>query len=248
MTRQEMREFAQSQVEWYTKQIEWEKEQIERINQRLAQTRKEDKEMIEWALERYPNDRFAQEIYKAGYKGQETRKLMNERSKHYRWIKKYQANIEHYKQEVIKYTDTKKEDQTMKSIFKGMTKNQAINEIATLSSSTLARICGSARYERIDDCCNKLILAASSMKEDAFAKCENWMDVLDVLAVSKDNDVDNYYLLGNMDFREYITKYGLNEANTIFKDYVECITRQGIQNTKTERDYTRGAKDALCIS
>lgn len=136
----------------------------------------------------------------------------------------------------------------MKNSFKGMTKNQAINEIATLSSSALARICGSTKYERIDDCCNKLILAASSMKEDAFAKCENWIDVLDVLAVSKDNDVDNYYLLGNMDYRNYYIKYGLDGAKKIFRSYINTIVIEGIADTKNEQDYIRGAKDALCIS
>ena len=71
-----------------------------------------------------------------------------------------------------------------------MTKNNAIQEIATLSSSTLARICGSTKYERIDDCCNRLILAASSMKDNAFKDCESWLDVLHTINVSHDNDIE----------------------------------------------------------
>ena len=140
-----------------------------------------------------------------------------------------------------------KEEQTMKNT-KSMTKSEAIREIATLSSSTLARICGSTNYSIIDDCCNRLILAASNMKEDAFCDCENWIDVLDRINVSKDNDVDNHYLLGNMDYREYITKYGEEEAKTILRNYIQTVLDEGIADTKTERDYIRGAKDALCIA
>jgi hypothetical protein len=198
------------------------------------------------------------EHYNDNYKGDETRKLMNERSKYYREIKKYTARIAQYQQEVIKYSeeaqettntnDTKsKEENTMKNT-KSMTKSEAIREIATLSSSILARICGSTNYSIIDDCSSKLILAASSMAENAFEGCENWMDVLDRINVSKDNDVDNYYLMGSMDYREYITKYGEEEAKTILRNYIQTVLNEGIADTKTERDYIRGAKDALCIA
>ena len=128
-----------------------------------------------------------------------------------------------------------------------MTKNNAIQEIATLSSSTLARICGSTKYERIDDCCNRLILAASNMKEDAFRYCENWLDVLHALNISHDNDIDNPYLFGVMDYRDYIIKYGHDEAVTIFHDYVKAVTIEEIITDNWEQDYIRGAKDVLCI-
>ena len=124
MTKQEMRDFAQSQVEWYTKEIEWDRKQIKRINEDLIQARKNDKEMATWAMEHYPDDRFAQEHYKEGYKSIETKKLLNQRSKYYREIKKFQACVEQYKQEIIKYsneaqttteTTTEKEEQNMES-------------------------------------------------------------------------------------------------------------------------------------
>lgn len=243
MTKQEMRDFAQSQVEWYTKQIEWDRKQIERINKDLAQSRKDDKDMAAWAMERYPNDRFAQETYKEGYKSVQTKKLINERSKYYREIKRYGSYVEQYKQEVIKYSE---EEITMKNTNKGMTKNEAIQSIVKLSGSTLARIFGSTKYSIIDDGINSMITTAASMDDDAFRKCENWIDVLDT--INQHHKQINYYLQANKDFREYIIKYGLDEAKTIFANYVECITREGIQNTKTERDYIRGAKDALCIA
>lgn len=149
-------------------------------------------------------------------------------------------------EEAQEWIEEAKEENTMKNT-NTMTKADAIREIATLTSSTLARICGSTNYSIIDDCSSRLILAASSMADDAFEGCENWMDVLDRLAVSKDNDVDNYYLLGSMDYREYITKYGYDKAVTILNDYIEIIL-EGSAETKAERDYIRGAKDALCIA
>lgn len=143
--------------------------------------------------------------------------------------------------------EIEKEETTMKPT-KSMTKSEAIREIATLSSSTLARICGSTNYSMIDDCSSKLILAASNMKEDAFAKCENWIDVLHTINASTDNDIDSPYLLGYMDCREYLNKYGHDEAVTILRNYIETITSEGIQNTKWEQDYIRGAKDMLAIA
>lgn len=160
-------------------------------------------------------------------------------------------NIAKPQQETEEAQETKEEieeeETTMKNT-KSMTKSEAIREIDTLSSSTLARICGSTNYSMIDDCCNRLILAASSMKEDAFAKCENWIDVLHTINASTDNDIDSPYLLGNMDYREYLTKYGHDEAVTILRNYIETITSEGIQNTKWEQDYIRGAKDMLAIA
>lgn len=138
------------------------------------------------------------------------------------------------------------EEQTM-SNTKSMTKAEAIREIATLSSSTLARICGSTNYSIIDDCSSKLILAASQMKEDAFCACENWIDVLHTINASTDNEIDNPYLLGNMDYKDNMIKYGHEKAKSILKSYIDAITQEGIQDTKWEQDYIRGAKDMLAI-
>jgi hypothetical protein len=151
-------------------------------------------------------------------------------------------------QEATNTNESESEEETTMKNTKSMTKSEAIREIATLSSSTLARICGSTNYSIIDDCSSKLILAASSMAENAFEGCENWMDVLDRINVSKDNDVDNYYILGSMEFRDYIIKYGEEEAKTILRNYIQTVLDEGIADTKTERDYIRGAKDALCIA
>lgn len=77
MTRQEMRDFAIGQVEWYINQNEWLIRQIERINNRLKQTRKEDKEQKEFA-QTYEGGKYAH-LYGSNYQGNETRKLINER-------------------------------------------------------------------------------------------------------------------------------------------------------------------------
>jgi len=255
MTKQEMRKFAQEQISYYQSEIEWTEKQISKINDELKIARKEDKEQKAFA-KTYMDGKYAAS-YEGNYQSEETKKLVNLRRKYQRWIKQYQVRIAQYEQEVAKYTEeaqeatnneTKsKEENTMKNT-KSMTKSEAIREISTLSSSILARICGSTNYSIIDDCSSKLILAASSMAENAFEGCENWMDVLDRINVSKDNDVDNYYLRGSMDYREYITKYGEEEAKTILRNYIKAVLNEGIADTKTERDYIRGAKDALCIA
>lgn len=103
MTRQEMKEFAQSQVTWYEKENKWIMDRIERINNRLKQTRKEDKEQKQFS-QAYEGGKYAH-LYEGNYQGDETRKLINERRRHQRELKKNAATIEHYKREVEKYTD-----------------------------------------------------------------------------------------------------------------------------------------------
>lgn len=62
-----------------------------------------------------------------------------------------------------------------------MTKNQAIREIATLSSGTIANIIGSTKYERIDAASCGWILDAANKPDDAFERCNSWSDVLRTL-------------------------------------------------------------------
>ena len=85
MTRQEMGDFAQSQVEWHTNQNEWLARQIERINNRLKQTRKEDRAQKEFA-QTYEGGKYAH-LYEGNYQGDETRKLINERRRNQREMK-----------------------------------------------------------------------------------------------------------------------------------------------------------------
>ena len=75
MTKHEMRDFAQSQVEWYTKQIEWDRKQIKRINEILAKTRKDDKELAEYASAKYPDNEYWQTAISEGFKGEETKNV-----------------------------------------------------------------------------------------------------------------------------------------------------------------------------
>lgn len=109
MTRKEMRDFAAGQIKWYTEMVDELKERNQRITERLIQTRKADKEMAAWALENKPGDEWTVKTYGPGYKGEETRKLLNERARNYREIKSYTARIAQYEREVIKYTDPEQE-------------------------------------------------------------------------------------------------------------------------------------------
>lgn len=59
-----------------------------------------------------------------------------------------------------------------------MSKNEAIREISRLTSGTIARIIGSAKYSAIDDAVNRWIITADAMPDDAFTTCENWRDAI----------------------------------------------------------------------
>lgn len=98
-----MYDFAVRQVEWYEKQTAFCRNQIERCNKWLKDERKQDKELAEYALKTDPDDELTQRVFGGKYVGTETRKLMNERAKYYREIKKNDARIQHYKKEAEYY-------------------------------------------------------------------------------------------------------------------------------------------------
>lgn len=136
------------------------------------------------------------------------------------------------------------EEQTTKE-EQSMTKNEAIREIAHLDAGTLARIFGSPKYEVIDDGINRMIITADQMEDADFEGCRNWIDVLHT--INRWSECKNWYLTGNADYREYLVKYGRDEAVVILNSYIETITKEGIADTKPEQDYIRGAKDMLAI-
>ena len=99
MTAREMYDFFNGQVAWYQKQIEFENGQIAFCNHELKRTRKEDKELKEYALSARPNDRITLEIYGGNYIGRETRKYINERARRYRAIKYDEKQIAYYRKQ-----------------------------------------------------------------------------------------------------------------------------------------------------
>lgn len=99
MTARELYDFYRSQVEWYERQQDFERSQIEFCNRELKRTRKEDKELKEYALAQYPADSVTAQIYKGNYVGRETRKYINERSRRYRSIKHNEKRIAYYRKE-----------------------------------------------------------------------------------------------------------------------------------------------------
>lgn len=115
MTRQDMREFAEKQVAWYTKMVEADKRHIEWLGREIVRSRKEDKEQKEWA-KTYNNGEFAH-LYEGHYESKETKKLLNERRRYQRNLKKYEAMLVKYTNEVTKYTDHEeiKEEETMET-------------------------------------------------------------------------------------------------------------------------------------
>ena len=97
-----MYEFAVSQIAWYNRQTEFCKRQIEWCNKELKRERANDKEISKYALETEPNNPITVKLFSGNYIGTETRKLINERAKYYREIKRNAERITHYKREAEK--------------------------------------------------------------------------------------------------------------------------------------------------
>ena len=86
-----------------------------------------------------------------------------------------------------------------------MTKNEAIREIATLSSGTVATIIKCDKYSVIDDTISKWILAIANMPENAFRQCDTWHGVLDI--IKQQDTINRYY--------ETYMKFGLGALEGI---------------------------------
>lgn len=102
MTPEMMYSFAKGQVEWYEHQNEFIRSQIQWCTRELKATRKEDKEIQEYALSHDP-DELTLKIFSGKYVSSETRKLINERNKYYREIKHNQKRADHYRREAEYY-------------------------------------------------------------------------------------------------------------------------------------------------
>lgn len=103
MTIKELYDFSKGQIAWYTKENEFCKRQIAWYNRQLARTRKEDREMKEYAIASRPGDEVIMRIYGGQYVGNETRKYINERARYYREVKSNQKMIERYTAECERY-------------------------------------------------------------------------------------------------------------------------------------------------
>ena len=99
MTAREMYDFFNGQVACYQKQIEFENEQINFCNRQLKRTRKEDKELKEYALSARPDDSITVQVFGGNYIGTETRKYINERARRYRAIKHNEKRIAYYRKQ-----------------------------------------------------------------------------------------------------------------------------------------------------
>ena len=68
-----------------------------------------------------------------------------------------------------------------------MTISKAVREVSILSSSTIASIIGSAKYERIDDAVNRWILTITRATDPAALEpCDTWCDVLHTIGAIKE--------------------------------------------------------------
>ena len=97
MTREQMREFYESQVKFYKKSIEYSTNHIGFLTGQLERSRKEDRELVEWVWSRGVVDKFEMQIYGTGkYQSTETHKLLLERRREYLRRKKEEAKLQKY--------------------------------------------------------------------------------------------------------------------------------------------------------
>lgn len=97
-------DFAVNQIKWYEQQNDFCTDQIAWCNRQLKRERENDRELARYALESEPDDPLTVKIFGGKYIGTETRKLINERAKYYREIKKNTARIEHYRKEAEQFS------------------------------------------------------------------------------------------------------------------------------------------------
>lgn len=109
----DMKNYAEGQVAFWTKQITFDKGHIEWINKELARTRKEDRELKEWA-KTYDNGKYAN-LYEGRYQSEETKKLLNERRRWQRDLKNAEKELTRYQQIVADNTEDEEieEEDTM---------------------------------------------------------------------------------------------------------------------------------------
>lgn len=103
MTSRQMYDFAIGQIAWYEKMNGHIEHHLAFCNNQLARSRKQDKEVAEYALATQPDDPITVKIFSGNYISNETRKLINERAKYYRERKLNDKMIAHYKSEADYY-------------------------------------------------------------------------------------------------------------------------------------------------
>ena len=106
MTREEMKAFAERQIEWHQKFLAYDEKELQYIKEELKRERKHDKELIDYIWAKGPLTKTDWYIWgdPEHYVGVETEKLIKRRRHVYRSRKKNLEWIEHYKKEVIKYS------------------------------------------------------------------------------------------------------------------------------------------------
>lgn len=104
MTYREMKEFAESQVAWYAKQIETDSRWIKDCTKKIAESRKNDREVAAAILADDRNSETIKSLFRGDYQSSETRDLLNERRRLLYERKKYTARLNKYRNDVEKYS------------------------------------------------------------------------------------------------------------------------------------------------
>ena len=97
MTEQKIREFNQSQLEWYKKEVDWTIGQIKWESERIKELKEEDKKALEFAWNTGVITPLDFDIFgKTGFTRKETKKAINRRAKLYRDRKYFEKMVAHY--------------------------------------------------------------------------------------------------------------------------------------------------------
>lgn len=90
------RKYYAEQIEWYTKQNVFCRGQIEWYTKQLKRSRKEDRELAEYALSTKPADELTLKIFGGKYVSNETKNMLNTRARYYREVKDNEKRIAFY--------------------------------------------------------------------------------------------------------------------------------------------------------
>ncbi len=101
----EMKEFAESQVAWYTKAVEWDCREIEHLSREIKKSRESDRETVEYVMSDEKSSDTLKAIFCKGWESGDTRKLLNERRRRCRSRAYNKSQIERFTKDAKKYAE-----------------------------------------------------------------------------------------------------------------------------------------------
>ena len=104
MTREEIRDFYERQVAFYTREIETSSDMIKLINDNLKMSRKSDRELVERIWNRGVVTERDMEIFNKDFQGRDTKYYLKDREYWYRDRARSRKNLAKYQKKLQEYS------------------------------------------------------------------------------------------------------------------------------------------------